>query len=241
VQDQANGLPQEAKGAAQPGTLRYLVALGGQDLGNTITNCNDRNQLDAKVKTSRYIDKNNSLMQEFYFAKPETKVQVNKIYNSHFTGSQLWDLGSREVEKLESTYNKSVKIMLCLPWATHRYLVEPLTGTPHVSRLLISRYLSFVNKLESSQKSPLKTLLDIAKKDVRSITGSNLRRIMLLSGRKSVEDLKNVDVPYHVVPDDEVWRVGFVKELIDIKCGSLVVPGMLQTELEDIMSYLCTE
>ena len=210
-------------------------------LGNTITNCNDRNQLDTKIKTARYIDKNNSLMQEFYFAKPETKVEVNKIYNSHFTGSQLWDLGSREVGKLESTYNRSVKIMLDLPWATHRYLIEPLTGTPHVSRQLVRRYLSFVNKMEASQKSPLRALLDIAKNDVRSITGSNLRRIMLLSGRNSIDDIKNVDVPYHVVPDDDVWRVGFVKELIEIKFGSIVVPGMLQTELEDIMSYLCTE
>jgi hypothetical protein len=66
---------------------------------------------------------------------------VNKIYDSNFTGSQLWDLGSREVEKLESTYNKSVKIMMDLPWATHRYLIEPLTGIPHVSSQLISRYL----------------------------------------------------------------------------------------------------
>ena len=128
---------------------------------------------------------------------------MNKIYNSNFTGSQLWDLGSREVEKLKSTYNKSVKSMMDLPWATNRYFIEPLTGIPHVSRQLISRYLSFVNKIEASQKLPLRTLLDIAKKDVRS----NLRRIMLLSGRNSIEDLKNVDVPYHVVPDDNVWRV----------------------------------
>ena len=95
-------------------------------LGNTITNNNDRNQHDAKIKTSRYIDKNNSLMQEFYFAKPDTKLEINQIYNSHFTGSQLWDLGIRQVEKLESTYNRSVKIMLDLPWATHRCFIEPL-------------------------------------------------------------------------------------------------------------------
>ena len=60
---------------------------------------------------------------------------------------------------------------------------------------------------------------------------------MLLSGRNSIEDLKNVDVPYHAVPDDNVCRVGFVKKLIESKFGSLIVPGML----EDIMSYLCTE
>jgi hypothetical protein len=142
-------------------------------------------------------------------------LEINQIYNSHFTGSQLWDLGSREVQKLESTYNRSVKIMLDLPWATHRYFIEPLTGEPHVSRVLIRRYLSFVNKLEMSPKHPLKTLLDIAREDVRSITGSNLRRIMLLSGRNSVKDLKDIDVPYHVVPPDEAWRIGFVKELVN--------------------------
>ena len=210
-------------------------------LGNTITNSNDRNQLDVKMKASRYIDKNNSLMQEFYFANPETKLEINQIYNSHFTGSQLWDLGSREVQKLESTYNRSVKIMLDLPWATHRYFIEPLTGEPHVSRVLIRRYLSFVNKLEMSPKHPLKTLLDIAREDVRSITGSNLRRIMLLSGRNSVKDLKDIDVPYHVVPADEAWRIGFVKELVNAKSGELVVPGLLQTELDYILNYLCTE
>ena len=49
---------------------------------------------------------------------------------------------------------------------------------------------------------------------------------MLLFGRNSIEDLKNVDVPYHVVPDDDDWRFGFVKELTEIKYGSLVVPGI---------------
>ena len=116
------------------------------------------------------------------------------IYNSHLTGSQLWDLGSSEVEKLESTYNRSVKIMFDLPWATHRYFIEPLTGDAHVSRLLLRRYLSFISKVELSKKFPLKILLGIARSDVRSVTGSNLRRIMLLSGKQSMDDLKNVDI-----------------------------------------------
>ena len=139
-------------------------------------------------------------MQEFYFAKPETKVQVNKIYNNHFTGPQLWDLGSREVPKLESTFNRSVKIMFDLPWGTHRYFVEPLTGDTHLSRMLVKRYLSFIEKLETSKKTPLKTLLSIAKRDVRSITGSNLRRITIFTGRKSIDDINDVDIPFSSCP-----------------------------------------
>ena len=64
---------------------------------------------------------------------------------------------------------------------------------------------------------------------------------MLLPGRNSVKDLNDIDVPYHVVTADEAWRIGFVMELLDAKCGELVVPGLLQTELDYILNYLCTE
>ena len=143
-----------------------------------------------KVKNGKYIDKNNSLCQEFHYAHPKVKTKLNGIYNSHFTGSQLWKLGSKGLDKLEATYNRSIKIMFDLPWATHRYLLEPLTETPHMIRLLIRRYLSFLDKVQQSSKEAPKQLLEIARNDVMTTTGSNLRRIMLLAGRKSIDDLK---------------------------------------------------
>ena len=54
-------------------------------------------ELDIRVKKAKYIDKNNTLNQEFYFAHPSTKIKVNDIYNTHFTGSQLLDFGCREM------------------------------------------------------------------------------------------------------------------------------------------------
>ena len=95
----------------------------------------DGNQLDIKIKAAKYIDKNNTINQEFYFAHPSTRLKVNTIYNSHFTGSQLWILGCREIEKLHSTYNKSIKIMFELPLATH------------LIKLLVKRFLSFIEKI----------------------------------------------------------------------------------------------
>ena len=86
--------------------------------------------------------------------------------------------------------------MFYLPWATHRYLLEPLTETPHMIRLLIRRYLSFLDKVQQSSKEAPKQLLEIARNDVRTTTGSNLRRIVILAGRKSIDDLNNVDVYY---------------------------------------------
>ena len=88
----------------------------------------------------------------------------NNICNGHFTGSQLWKLHSKEYDKVLAAYNRSVKIMLELPWATHRSLNEPLTGTQHVSRILVRRYLSFIEKIEKSGKTSLKQLLDLVRK-----------------------------------------------------------------------------
>ena len=211
-------------------------------LGNTISNVMDGNQMDCKVKTAKYIDKNNTLCQEFFFAHPQSKVAINNIYNSHFTGCQLWRFGTRQMEKLESTYNRSIKIMLDLPWATHRYFMEPLTGLPHVSKILVQRYLSFISKIEKSSKTALRKLLSIVRSDVRTTTGFNLRKIMLQSGKNSIDDVGpgKVHLDYHTVPEDQAWRIQYVKELIDVKFDKLTVPEMTKTELDKILELMCT-
>ena len=68
---------------------------------------------DLKEKRARYINKNNELCQEFYFAHPETKLRVNEIYNGHFTGSPLWDLFSPEAVQFEKTWNISFRCLTC--------------------------------------------------------------------------------------------------------------------------------
>ena len=83
--------------------------------------------------------------------------------------------------------------MLDLPYATHRYLIEPLTGEKHVKLVLISRYLGFMEKIASSEKKAVKMLMETSKKDVRSITGQNFRNIMLLVGKTTVEEVRKVD------------------------------------------------
>ena len=211
-------------------------------LGNTISNTMDGNQLDMKVKSARYVDKNNTICQEFHFAHPKTKSTINNIYNGHFTGSQLWKVGSKEYEKVLSTYNRSVKIMFDLPWATHRFFIEPLTGNHHVSRILVRRYMSFIEKIKKSSKSTLKQLLDVVKDDVRLTTGHNLRTIMMLTNKNTIEELNvgNVDFDYYKVEENDDWKVKIAKELIEIRSGDLEVPGMEVEELKEILEFICT-
>ena len=98
---------------------------------------------------------------------------IKNIYNTHYTWSQLWLLDSTEMNKMQGLYYKSIKVMFNLPWGTHRKLLEPLTGAAHLKRILVQRYLSFIRKIQNSNKKPLWNLLYVVKNDVRTTTGSN--------------------------------------------------------------------
>ena len=221
-------------------TLLWVGRL--KHLGNTIENSINGAQLDTKIKNAIYIQKNISLNQEFYFAHPRTKMKLNCIYNTHFTGSQIWNLFSKEALKLEVHYNRSVKIMCGLPYPTHRYFIEHVTGRPHVKKMLIKRYLKFIKSIEQSPKSSLCKLLKIARSDVRSVTGSNLRNIMLLMNNNTT-DLNPEDaikIEYNMIPEGEEWRLGLLDEILELQHGDLVVPGMDLADISYILDYICT-
>ena len=67
---------------------------------------------DMKQKRAQYIQRNNELLQEFSFANGFTKSKINSIYNTHFTGSVLWDLFGDDACKIYSTWNTSVRKIL---------------------------------------------------------------------------------------------------------------------------------
>ena len=155
----------------------------------------------------------------------------------------MWNLFGNGVKRIESSYNRSVKIMLGLPYGTHRYLIEPLTGEKHIKKVLVSRYLGFMEKIASSKKKAVKMLMETAKKDVRSVTGHNFRNIMLLVGKTSVEAVKKDDafkIEYFPIKETDSWRIDAIKEIVDVKTGILEIVDFEMEELEDILTYLCT-
>ena len=211
-------------------------------LGNTINGTIDGAQLDTKIKNAIYIQNNVSLNQEFYFAHPKSKVKLKSIYNSHYTGSQLWSLFGNGANKFEGTYNRSVKIMYDLPYATHRFFIEHLTDNPHMKKVLMRRYLTFIQSIEKSHKKSLHLLLNIARNDVRSVTGSNLLNIMLLCGKNLVTELcpHNIShIQYHEPNEDDFWKLEMLDEIIEVQHGDLCVPGFTAGELEQMKDDIC--
>ena len=212
-------------------------------LGTTITSKIDGCEEDMKIKNAMYVKKNLELNQEFYFAHPTTKLKINNIYNSHYSSSPLWNLFGHGAQKLESSYNRSIKIMLGLPLQTHRYLIEPLTGEVHIKKVLLSRYLGFIEKIMSSGKQAIKMLAETAKKDVRSVTGQNFRHIMLLLGKTSVEAVEKIDVKeieYFPISKEDSWKVDVIKEIVEVKSTAIEIDNFEEEELDNILLYLCT-
>ena len=183
-------------------------------LGTTLTNILNMGQ-DLLQKRAQYIAKNNELTQEFYNAHSSTKFLANNIFNTHFYGAPLWYLFSPAFQKLEKTWNTSHRLMLSLPLRTHRYLIEPLTGRPHIITSLWKRFLKFINCVSLSQKPVLSNMLHLAKQDCRSITGRNRRKIELIVNQD--DNANKYLPPYCMIPDNEKWRIALVREIMDAK------------------------
>ena len=211
-------------------------------LGNHINNNSDGAQYDAEVKSAMYVQKNVSICQEFYFSHFKTKLKINNVYNMHFTGFELWDLFGHRAQKLEATYNRSVKIMCGLPYGTHRYFIEDLTEKEHLKKTLMKRYLKFMRSMMTSPKKSLVKLLSIVKNDVQSVTGSNLRGIMLLCNLNNIDDLVPDVIDnfkYCTPPEGEEWRLGFIKELLDVQEGNLEVEGFQMDDVKCMIDDIC--
>ena len=207
-------------------------------LGNTITNDAVLLEHDMNIKKARYISKNIELNQELYFAAPQTKICVNKIYNNSWFGNVLWDLFSQASVKLESCWNRSVKIMMDLPWGTHRGLIEPLSKSSHIRRVFCKNFIQFITKLKNSSKPLLHTLLDAIKYDTRSTTGKNLRGIMLLTSGVCIDDISVNDcfnIQYFPRPEDDDWKIEILTQMMEEK-----ERGYLNEEENELFDHLCT-
>ena len=213
-------------------------------LGNTVVNNPNFAKQDINIKRAVYVTKNIEINQEFYFSFPETRLNINKIYNAYHTRAPLWDLFSEEVGKFETSYNKNIKILYDLPIDTHRNLIEPISGTRHMKIVLQKRLLSFITQIKKSTKQLPKQMYNLVRDDVRSTTGKSLRGILLQTNKVHVEQLNTSDhhlLKYHPLPDEEKWKVGVISEIIQARNNKLEVHGFTNAELVEILNHLCSD
>ena len=209
-------------------------------LGN-ILQCDNSMQLDCTIKRGKFIGKVNSLFQGLYFVDPSVKMKLMTIYVSSFYGSGLWDLFSPMCDRLYRAWNVAVRVGLNLPATTHRYLVEPLSGTCHAKTLLCSRFLKFTDQLCNSTKPVVSLLARLFREDMRTTMGKNLFKIGKAMGDRecTTANIKR-HFRYFPVPDGEVWRLNVLDELIDNSGRTGDVENFSETDVKMMISAICT-
>ena len=96
---------------------------------------------DVSCKRAKFISKIHSLNQEFHYANTSTMLKLYDIYTCDFYGSNLWDLYSRDVQKLLNSWKIAIRILFDLPRETHRYFIEPISIVPHIKTVLCTRFV----------------------------------------------------------------------------------------------------
>ena len=208
-------------------------------LGMTLTNKSDIIETDMNIKKARYVSRNIELNQEFHFTTSETKIKINELYNSSWFGSVMYKLYGAEAVKLESSYNRSMKIMLDLPIETRRGLIEPLSGRQHLRKTFAQRFISFIEKVRKSKKPILSVLLSEIQHDVRSNTGRNLRMVMLHTNKSDISQIvmsDAKDLPYFDMAEEEEWRIEMLGHLLEER-----ERNPLDDEDEEWLDYLCCD
>ena len=214
----------------------------------TLSLIQDGYSKDTRIKRAQFIEKNCELIQEFGFAHPEVKTKINRIYNTSFPGSTLWDLTSRNVKLLENSWSGSVRHMWELPNNSHRFFIEPLGGI-HIRSMLYSRYATFLQTEQKSSKLTVLLLLQIVKNDLRTVTGRNIHHILSEIDQADIFKVNKRDMKKKVKfaspqPEDG-WKIALVKEITNIKQNALHLEenenGQFSIEeLSEIVNYVTT-
>ena len=134
------------------------------------------------------------------------------------------------------------KLMLSLPRETHKYMIEPLSKIQHIMFSLRKRFLKFVACVAQSEKRVLRNVLNAVKLDCRSVTGRNLRTIMITTNQNVyLKDFYKVtfDRPYCELPPGDSWRILLVQEILEAMHGELKVENFELKELDEIIRCAC--
>lgn len=183
---------------------------------------------DASEKRGIFIGKTHALQQELGDQHPSVMLRLRWTYATAFYGSNLWDLSDPPCGKLCSSWNRSVRLTFKIPINTHRYILQELYPKADLKYILLNRFKRFSRTLQSSSKPEVVHLERLQGSDYRSSYGRN-------------KQLPACDPNPFVTPEDQTWRVGVVRELLEVRDSDMVVPGFTFEELQIMLDSCCKD
>ena len=109
---------------------------------------------------------------------------------------------------------------------------------------LESRYVTFGKALLTNDAVEVRFLASLSIADMRSILGQTLAKIADLCGHsRDVTALNSKmvkkEIKYMVLPENEAWRVGIVKDMMHLLNSDSQVMGLSDAEARIILDYAC--
>ena len=179
-------------------------------------------EYDARVKRASFISSSVEVRETFKFASPVEVLHALKVYCSSFYGCMLWDLAGEGATKVFNSWNIGVRLAWSVPRATRTYLAQQVLSAGLTSARvdILARYGNFFHGLRQSPCYEVACMANIASRDLRSITGSNLRLVQDSSGldpwlstssqlKKMLHQKEQV-----MVPMQDKWRVQYLGTLL---------------------------
>ena len=185
---------------------------------------------DVERKRNVFIGSFFELKQELKNQNPLVFMNLIMVYLSHFYGSNLWNLF--DIDNIYIAWNKVIRIVFNLPYQTHRYLLEPFSGFKHLFSLLTNRFLKFYETLYYSDKAIIQNLRFFQENDCRSTFTINIRNICRRNNVDNIFDCEKNGVKYFPIDENEIWRVNFLKDLLDSN------DFLTENELKDIINHV---
>ena len=211
-------------------------------LGNMLQQDNSM-KVDMCQKRGKFIGKMQSLFQEFNYVDPAVFMKVTNLFNTSFYGSSLWDLFSSDCDRIFKSWNVMVRQAFNVHRCTHRYLIEVISESMHPKVMLLSRFVTFVNSLRESTKLSVRLLARLAEGDKRTVMGRTLNNLTMMCNLTNLEHLTSSKVKENVVyqstPAEEQWRIGVVKELLQLRSNVLTLHGFTSEEVTEILDHIC--
>ena len=211
-------------------------------LGHILQNDNSMN-IDCNIKRGQFIGKIHSLLQEFYFSSPNVLMKLVNIYCTAFYGSNCYDLFSNSCDRLYRAWNVAVRKIFKVDRTSHRYLIEAISQCLHPKVILSSRFVKFHGNNLKCNKPIIRTLSSLCKDDNKTVYGRNLYNISRsckIDVPSLTPQLVKTTMSYFPVPENQLWRLPIVTELLTLRSDQFELTGFDYSEMTDLLKYVCT-
>ena len=152
----------------------------------------------------------------------------------HFYGSEAWHLSDVNIKTFHTTFNRGVRRIMHLPYATHIRFLPELSGLPHSKDSIATRTVNLYNTMLQSDNDHISYIARIGINNAQSIIGSNLK---LLSREYEIPtgNLHQHKLKSNACDQDGLAAVRAVKDCLE-KC----LPAFLTPEDQShLMTELC--